>query len=151
MENLDKIFDLLDWNKSEAEQQRGRAQASQLKDLSMLIQPTTPQYNKNVWDNCALILSQKSDEELSPYFEPLLQWLQDLNWPGAFCIRKRLLLIKNPSFMAAVCSAVETATKNKEKIWLQNLSVLVKNDMLKQTMPTAVYQGLWNIYESLPL
>ncbi|MBQ9119946.1 MAG: DivIVA domain-containing protein, partial [Lachnospiraceae bacterium] len=38
----------------------------------------------------ALILAEKSDEELSPHLIQLMEWLQDLNWPGAVCIQDRL-------------------------------------------------------------
>lgn len=45
---------------------------------------------KMLWDNCAKILSEKTDDELFPYVTELLMWLQDLNWPGAFCILDRM-------------------------------------------------------------
>ncbi len=28
-----------------------------------------------VWDNCAMILSERTDEELSPYLLQLMEWL----------------------------------------------------------------------------
>lgn len=53
----------------------------EINDLSLLIQlPAEP----SVWDNCAKILSERTDKELSPYLVELLEWLQDLNWLGLF-------------------------------------------------------------------
>ena len=39
------------------------------------IQPLTPRHNKNVWENCAAIIAEKSDEELETYLTELLEWL----------------------------------------------------------------------------
>ena len=36
------------------------------------------------------ILSERSDKELHPYLYQLLDWILDMNWPGAFCIWERL-------------------------------------------------------------
>ena len=38
------------------------------------------------WKNCAIVLSEKSDEELAPYLDDLLRWLQDINWEGGTVI-----------------------------------------------------------------
>lgn len=51
-----------------------------------------------MWNNCAKILSDKSDEELSPYLPELFRWLKDLNWPGAICIYDRLIISEDELF-----------------------------------------------------
>lgn len=90
MVNIDYIMDLLDWDNSKEEQQLGIQLARTVRCINVFLQPSDKRNNKNVWDNCALILSEKSDEELSPYLIELMEWLQDMNWPGAFCIMERL-------------------------------------------------------------
>ena len=82
MESTLEIFEMLDWNKSEEAQARGRLLAEASVDVSILIQPTLPQYNKNIWENCAIIIAQKSDEELEAYVVELLEWLKDMNKVG---------------------------------------------------------------------
>ena len=81
---------LLDWNNPEAMQEEGRTLAREVSCINVFIQPCDRKYNKNVWDNCALILSERSDEELRPYLDQLFHWLEDMNWPGAECIYRRL-------------------------------------------------------------
>ena len=88
---LECILKMLDWNSSKEIQKKGRKKAEKIKDLNMFIQPVDKKYNKNVWENCAIILQNKSDEELSPYLERILEWLQDINWPGAELILERML------------------------------------------------------------
>ena len=86
MIDIDYIMGLLDWNKSIADQAEGIKIAENIENINVFLQPCSKNYNKNVWDNCAKILSARSNEELSPYMIELMEWLQDMNWPGAFCI-----------------------------------------------------------------
>lgn len=65
--SIEEILEKLDWNASLIQQEEGFALAEKQKDLWWFIQPNFPKYGKNVWDNCALIVSKRSDEELSPY------------------------------------------------------------------------------------
>ncbi|MHC1695128.1 MAG: DUF5071 domain-containing protein [Eubacteriales bacterium] len=90
---------MLDWNNNEANQKKGIQIAKLIKDLNVFLQPLTDNFNKNVWDNCAIILCEKTDDELEPYLIPLLEWLQDLNWPGALLILRRLSSLKNHKSM----------------------------------------------------
>ena len=83
-------MDLLDWNNSKEDQERGVKLAESVKCINVFLQPNSYRYGKNVWDNCAKILSARPDEELSLYLTELLKWLRDMNWPGAFCILERL-------------------------------------------------------------
>ena len=71
MVNIDYIMGLLDWNNPENMQEEGRALAREVSCINVFIQPCDRKYNKNVWDNCALILSERSDEELRPYLDRL--------------------------------------------------------------------------------
>lgn len=82
MKRIEYLLNLLDWNNSRAEQDKGIKLAKEEKDIRPFLQPGSQEHNKNVWDNCAVILSERSDEELSPYLIELLEWLQDMNWPG---------------------------------------------------------------------
>ena len=95
MNNIDNIMSLIDWTNNPSEQSDGIKLAEKEKDIAPFIQPCTEYYSKNVWDNCAIILSKRSDAELSPYLSDLFAWLQDMNWPGAFSILNRLQKYKN--------------------------------------------------------
>ena len=89
MVNIYYIIELIDWNNSIEEQALGIRLARDVKCINAFLQPGSP-YGKNVWDNCAKILSERTNEELAPYLIELMEWLQDMNWPGAFCILDRL-------------------------------------------------------------
>ena len=120
--NFSELMTLLDWNNSEISQKKGREIAKSIKDLKIFMQPCTNEFNKNVWDNCSLILCEKTDSELEPYLIPLMEWLQDLNWPGALLILQRLSLFTNyKSIFLARNKCIEQADKDNDVIWIDNM------------------------------
>ncbi len=118
MTDIDYIMELLDWNRTEEEQAKGRELARDVKSINVFLQPN----GKNLWDNCALILAERSDEELEPYLLNLMAWLEDMNWPGAFCILDRLNRYADTSmFNWALKTSLELAKATHAKIWRKNL------------------------------
>lgn len=123
MVNIDYIFDLIDWNNSENIQQHGIQLAREVKSINVFLQPCDKEHNKNVWDNCAIILSERTDEELSPYLTQLLQWLQDMNWPGAFCILDRIKHYKDKKNLDFWYKYnIKLARALKDEVWEENLN-----------------------------
>lgn len=127
MVDIDYILELLDWNNNLDKQSLGLKLAQNVKCINVFLQPRLP-YGIKVWDNCAKILSQKTDEELSPYLVELLVWLQDLNWPGALCILDRLQKYKKDlSYHIAFNMCLKCAEALDDGTWENNLQ-LVKED-----------------------
>ena len=115
--DMNEIMDMLDWNRDSDIQEEGRQLAENIKCLNVFMQPLDKQYNKNVWENCALILSKKSDDLLEPYVFDLLEWLQDMNWPGADIIYQRLLLVSMNYIDVPYRESFEKACKSKDTVW----------------------------------
>ena len=126
MADIDYIMELLDWNRTEEEQAEGLRLARQVKAFNVFLQPCDKKNNKNVWDNCALIISEKEDLELFPYLFELFMWIQDLNWPGAFCIVERLKEYeKRNAFYSRHWQEAYTCAKAlKNKVWMENLKMV---------------------------
>ncbi len=124
MINIDHIMELLDWNNDVKQQQEGIRLAREVKCLNVFLQPGGP-YGKRVWENCAKILSERTDEELTWYMSPLLEWLQDLNWPGAFCILDRLKKCKKDKrFHIMLKIGIKKARLLQDEVWESNLHLL---------------------------
>lgn len=131
MLDIDSIMDMLDWNNDEDTQAKGRELAREIKCINVFLQPAHPEYNKNVWDNCALILSDRTDIELSPYLMRMFEWLEDMNWPGAFTIRDRLLQFKDSDWlMLFLNSSIDRAKALGRKCWLSDLMEF-KNEYMR--------------------
>lgn len=122
MNKLIEIYKLIDWNASAEDNKVGIDMAIKIDNLQFFIQPFTEQFNKNIWENCAVILSNKSDSDISPYLKELLFWLQDMNWPGAQRIYDRFLHYENDSLFYQVYEECEKMAANTtDEIWLENL------------------------------
>lgn len=120
-----EIMDMLDWHMMPETQAKGITLAKKLKTIIPFIQPLTPKHNKNVWGNCALIIADESDEILKPHLVELLEWLQDMNWPGAFCMLNRLQKYEDT---CSLNNSLEICLKKAEElddvVWRENLLVL---------------------------
>lgn len=117
--NQEELFQMLDWNNSKEIQNNGIELGIDVKDISIFIMPT---YGFNVWHNCAEILYRKNDEQLQPYLLELFRWLEDMNWPGALLITKRLSMYKNKKeFEAVRRKCLELAKKENNPNWGMSL------------------------------
>lgn len=129
MVNIDYIMDLLDWNNSIEKQEQGVKLAKEVKCINVFLQPGSHYYGKNVWGNCAKILSARSNEELSPYLIELMEWLQDMNWPGAFCILNRLKeMVNEQLFKHSYTICLKCAKALDDEVWESNLKILKADD-----------------------
>ena len=147
MYNIDKIMDMLDCNNSVGVQEKGIEFAKNVKCINVFVLPKHPGYNKNVWENCAKILADKTDKILNPYLIKLLEWIKDLNWPGALIIINRLKKIYDTEMLSfAVKECIRIASVTDNHIWLENLSELLDNKKLKEKLPEDVLKILKNYY-----
>lgn len=125
MADIDYIMGLLDWNRTEEEQAEGLRLARQVKAFNVFLQPCDKKNNKNVWDNCALIVSEKDDSELAPYLFLLFRWIRDLNWPGAFRIVERLQRYQQDGYYDVLWNQAYTCAKALEdEVWMENLKMV---------------------------
>lgn len=127
MESIAEIMDMLDWHRSAEIQSEGRELARKLKDIKPFLQPLDSKYNKNVWENCAVIIAEKSDYELKPHLTELLEWLQDMNWPGADVIFYRLAQMPEAFLSASFSCSMDQAIQTNDIPWQQAL-----NDLMRQ-------------------
>lgn len=147
MNNIDQIMNMLDWNNSLEIQQEGVELGKSVKCINAFILPMNPEWNKNVWENCAKILNDKNDKILNPYLIKLLEWVEDFNWPGALIIIERLKKFSEMEMLSfAVKECVNIASATNNIIWLENLSELLDNDKLKEKIPVNILKILEKNY-----
>lgn len=125
MVDITEILDMLDWHMPTEIQTEGISLARNIETITPFIQPLTPKHNKNVWENCAVIISERSDEEIKPHLPEVLEWLQDMNWPGAFCILNRLKNYSDKnSILGAISICIQKAKECNDEVWEDNLLTL---------------------------
>ncbi len=143
MEKIERLMSLLHWSRGAGEQAHGRTLARDMTDLRIFLQPDA-YGGKAVWDNCALILAERSDAELAPYLEELLAWLQDINWPGTLTILSRLRRFSGKALPYAVTRAAVRAELMGEcgESWLGALAALLENHSLTEELPAETLRSL---------
>ena len=145
--NIDEIMDMLDWNNSAETQQKGIELAKDIKSINAFVLPMNP--SKSVWENCAKILVDKPDKVLNPYLFRLLEWIEDINWPGALIILERLKNFTETEMLSfSVKEIVRIASATNNHIWLGSLSELLDNDKLKEKLPKDILDVLQNHYHN---
>nr|WP_317364213.1 DUF5071 domain-containing protein [uncultured Blautia sp.] len=122
--DIDTLFEMLDENQPIEVQEDAIREARKIKSLSVFMQPV--EY-KLSWKNCAKVICEKTDKELNSYKYEMLEWLQDLNWPGAFLIMERLEKMNPQLLLNATIYAVKQALLLKDNEWLTYMSYLLKN------------------------
>ena len=115
---IDKIFEYLSWENEEDVQKKGIELASKINNLSVLIMPVE---SKSIWENCAKVLINKSDDELHLYYVELFAWLQDMNWPGAYLIYDRMMCASVEKFFVAYQYSLSVAMQTNDRAWEMSL------------------------------
>ncbi len=137
--SIDEIYNLLMWDKqlsneeNETKAQKGIDAAKQIQNLFPFMQPIVihPEKSKMVWEPCAKIVAMRSDEELKPFTFMLLEWIQDLNWPGAMIIYNRLTQIPYNTIEFALKHSRIKAEQTNDSCWLGVLDDLYEDIMQK--------------------
>lgn len=96
-------------------------------DYLKLMQPIQ---GKNYWENCAKILCGLDKGKMSQYIPAMLEWLQDLNWPGAVRVLIHLKSFPNEIIKKPLEDDVYRAVEAKDDEWLYGLSSFIQNKEL---------------------
>ena len=148
---IDELFDMLSWDSDEETQKKGIELAKNVKCYSVFLQPYGEDHSKDVWENCAKILSEYPDETLQYCTLELLEWLEDMNWPGAETIFERLLRMEDTSMLAMfLVNRVKEALACDKQVWLGNMAALLENKNLEDELPRGdIYNSLYLRYHGI--
>ena len=148
MRDIQNIYKMLSLEKPDEIRTEGFRLAKKIEDLSLLILPPAA---PSVWECCAQVLCEKSDVVLEPYLCSLLEWLQDLNWPGALIILERLKIFSGEKLKKPFMDCFTYANNlNNEQglMWLYYLSELLDNEELKAILPKPIVEKLKKHYKN---
>lgn len=135
MYKIDDIMNMLDCNNNIEIQEKGIDLAKEVKCIKVFIFPKHEGCYKNVWENCAKILSNKSDEIIYPYIRDMLEWIKDDNIPGATIILERLKKMSAPKWISNyIIDDVKIAKARSDYKWLMNLSKLLDSGSIRQNL-----------------
>lgn len=119
---IKEVLKMLSCNNSEEVQAEGLKLASDIKYLGDFFQPSIDGESESLWDNCAVVLSEKTDRELSDYLLWCFIWIQDINCSGADKIFDRLKKYTDTkSLEREKNKAVKIAQVLNNEEWLKTL------------------------------
>ena len=130
MHYFDDFYSRLSWGQPEDVQRAAIEEAGSIQNLWLFILPMILPNPKDVWENCAIILAQRTDSELEPYLDKIFEWLQDLNWPGAIIIHNRLLDMEEPMLKKQLARSQQQAQMENDDELLFNLKHLQNRIMM---------------------
>lgn len=125
---------------------KGIELAKNIDDISLLIQPPA---EPSVWEQCAKILYETSDDKLEQYLPSLLEWIQDLNWPGALIILDKLKVFNGKKLKKPFIDCftyVNNLNNAEDSKWVDNLAELLDNRELKAELPKEILETLQKHY-----
>ncbi len=101
---------------------QGREMAKSIKSIRAFFQPVNGNSSKRLWEDCALILSERNDDELRCYLREMFEWLKDINWPGAVQIYDRLNgFVRDSFYEKTLLACIEEAIDSHDDLWLDTL------------------------------
>lgn len=124
MKSIEEIMEGLDWNMPPYKQKKSIEMAKEINCIEVFIQPNTKFFNKNVWEGCAKILINRCDEDLTPFLIPLLEWIQDENWPGFDLILNRLRHVEPAILIRPYSYCLIKAKEMDDIMWIYYLSLI---------------------------
>ena len=139
--SINELFEMLNWNSSEEQQKLGRMEAAKVHYISIFFQPKE---TKNVWENCAKVIANRSDDELSIYLIDMFLWLQDFNWPGADIIYDRICRMQPQFMLGALMHCLKTAIQTEDIPWILCLRDAAKDSGTLELLPEGLRTELQN-------
>ncbi|WP_127534000.1 DUF5071 domain-containing protein [Paenibacillus kobensis] len=94
MDDINRLIMNLSWDSSEEEKNRAIEKLLLIedKDMHLLLQP----HDKGVWDGAAEVITRLGYPKIKVILPGLLEWLQDMTWPGANQIAQLLGQLGDP-------------------------------------------------------
>lgn len=99
------------------------------KYVTMLIQPL----EKNYWENSAKVLKEIGYPRNKLAIPGLLNWLKDLNWPGAWTAIETLQNIDFSILLPYLEDTIKNAMDDNDELWIMALKELVVNRLMVKT------------------
>lgn len=130
MNNLDELISNLSCNRNHDKQNISIKQLQKIKDdnLSLLIMPSN---RKSTWENAAKVLVHIGYPRIQPIVFELIDWLQDINWPGAIQIIDLLTTVDKKKLVIEIekkleIKVVDDVPIKEDDMWLCAINMLLK-------------------------
>jgi hypothetical protein len=149
---MEKFFSLcngLDWNlplEKQNETIEKLLENISENDIKILINRN---FEKKYWDNASIILYKTDNRLLKKFVPDLLEWLQDMNWPGFDNIIITLLKIGKLDVLPHISKALMIAESRNDYLWITGIKQLFpkigieEKDFANKKIYEIIYKAEW--------
>lgn len=122
---LDEIIEMIDASQSMKVQRKGLELARKVKNFQVFFPLFNTNVRESVEDNCALVISEKSDAELECFLPVLFEWICYFDKAGSVEIFERLKKMeKTDTFLNELEKAKKIAKEEGYIYWFRHLELL---------------------------
>ncbi len=128
MKDTRQLIKDLNWNNSDEMQQTAIKELSDLdgEDIILMAKQSNDLCSKPCWHNAALVLKNIGYPRNKVALPYLMEWFQDLNWPGVVTIIELLKEIDLKVLLPYIEKASSKAIQEKDECWAFGLIHLIK-------------------------
>ena len=148
MEDVKKVYKMLDWKQPKEVQEEGRRLARNITDLSLLYDPVGA--SPYAFMVCWKILCEKEDDDLLQYLDDFLVYIKDANRMASDVVLSRLLVFSGNKLYPYYMKAVNSAIGRKDEygfVWIGALAELLDNRDLKAILYPDLIERLKLFYK----
>ncbi len=125
---IDNLIEQLSWNGTEEQQRQAiDALVAQIphRELYKLMRPGEV---KDTWQNAAEVIARYNRKFGQQEILGMFEWLQDINWPGASVIFKKLNSMSRQQISAPLEMAMCQAKHTNDQEWMEQLVKIRDNN-----------------------
>lgn len=130
-EQVRELVKKLDWNNPQSDIDHAISSLTTIDDdnIRMLI---LPELDKNLWANAAVVLKKIGYPRIKHIVPELIEWLQDMNWPGTNTIIELLGTVDTKVLIPHVAEALIKAREDDDDMWLGGIKMLLTQSKIKR-------------------
>jgi hypothetical protein len=127
---IDNLIEQLSWNGTEERQRHAIDALVELVPHSELYKLMRPGKAKDTWENAAEVIARYNRKFGQKEILGMFEWLQDINWPGASLIFKKLNSMSRHQISAPLEMAMCQAQRTNDQEWMEQLVKIRENNQL---------------------
>ena len=143
MDNIKELIRDLDWSKPEEVQKKSIEQLLKMHDSELIFLAQQNELcHKYCWHNAAAILKAIGYPRIRPVIPYLMEWFQDINWPGVVTIVETLRTINPNELIPYIEEASKRSIDENDDCWAFGLVTLIRELDLTPIVNKDIYNEL---------
>ncbi len=128
-EECETYIQQLHWDTPEPLRNEVKEKLKQMSEnqMQMLIFP----HGKGYWDGAAEVITAIGLPRVQNIMPGVMEWLQDMNWPGSQIIYDFLCHQKKETILPHINKALHTASQQNDEMWLYWMMQLMEEMQIK--------------------